>query len=173
MGGRGLKYQTNPELGPFLNKWGCFHNSILCKLEKHAKGYRFTNDDVRRVYVTAMRHGVVQEEAFDGKGKPIDGCDILDHMELYNLAAVMFGIRSRCVEYRVEKPDYHTKPNEEEILELKRNGLKGSHFVCGNGSFGVPVKARVEFDPIEGGSNCARDGWIESIRIMVIKDGIG
>jgi hypothetical protein len=168
-----LKYQTNPELGPFLNKWGCFHNSILCKLEKHAKGYRFTNDDVRRVYITAMRHGVVQEEAFDGKGKPLDGCDILDHMELYNLAAVMFGIRSRCVEYRVEKPDYHTKPNEEEILELKRNGLKGSHFVCGNGSFGVPVKARVEFDPIEGGSNCARDGWIESIRIMVIKDGIG
>lgn len=141
-------------------------------MEKHAKGYRITNDDVKRAYMTAMRHGVIQNEVFDRDGKPIDGCDILDHMEFYNLSAVLFGIRSRCLEYRWEPADYKTKPGEEEILELKRSGVKGSHFVCGNGSYGVPVKARIEFDPIEGGSNSARDGWIESVRILVIKDGV-
>lgn len=159
-------------MGPFLNKWGCFHNSILCKLEKHAGGRRFTNDEVRWIYFQGIQNRFIQEELFDSHGKPLDGCDILDQKGFYNFAAKMFGIKSRCIEYRYEPATYQTKKDEEEILELKRNGVRGSHFVCGNGSFGVPVKARIEFDPIEGGSNSARDGWVESVRIFVIKDGI-
>ena len=29
-----MKFQTNPELGPFINHWGCFFCSILEKVEK-------------------------------------------------------------------------------------------------------------------------------------------
>ena len=119
-----------------------------------------------------MQNRFIQQELFTNDGKPFDGGYVLEQKGFYNFAAQMFGIKSRCVEYRWEPASYKIKQGEEEILELKRNGVKGSHFVCGNGSFGVPLKARIEFDPIEGGSNSARDGWIESVRVFVIKDGI-
>jgi hypothetical protein len=141
-------------------------------LEKHAKGRRFSNDEVKWIYFQGMQNRFIQQELFTNDGKPLDGGYILDQKGFYNFAAQMFGIKSRCVEYRREPVSYKTKPGEEEILELKRSGVKGSHFVCGNGSFGVPLKARIEFDPIEGGSKSARDGWIESVRVFVIKDGI-
>lgn len=127
-----------------------------------------------------MRHGFVQQEEFTADGKPFDGCTILNYddqgkwdghggMGLFNTACDMFNVHARAVEYRRESKDYQPKAGEEEILELKRSGYHGSHFVSGNGNHGVPLASEIEFDPIDGGSNTARLGWIESKRILTIK----
>jgi hypothetical protein len=167
MGGRGLKYQTNESHGPFINHWGCNLCSIMQKVEKtsarYGKPFKFSNSDVGGVYLTAMRHGIVQKEVRSEDGEPLDGCTIYNGKALFNLCADMFSLPVECVEMRTEPKDYKPKPGEEEILELKRDGMKGSHFVSGNGKCGI------EFDPIEGGSKCAKAGWIESKRIYVIK----
>ena len=165
-----MKYQTNYALGLFLNTWGCFHNSILQKVEKHSPGFKFSNSDVFAIYLTAMRHGLVQQEVFDAFGKPKDGCDILDKKGLYNTATEMFGLKTKCIEYRREGPEYELKPGEEEILELARKGYGGVHFVSGNGKMTGSLYSRVEFDPIEGGSQCVNKGYVMSKRILVIKD---
>jgi len=75
----------------------------------------------------------------------------------------MFSLPVECTDIRTEGNDYEPKPCEEEILELKRKDMDGSHFVSGNGKGGI------EFDPIEGGSVTARLGWVESKRIYTIK----
>ena len=166
-----MKYQTDSGLGPFINKWGCFFCSILEKVEKHS-GYHFAYSDITGIYLTCIRHKLIQQEVFDKNGKPLDGCDILDKVGVYNTAANMLNLNTKCLSYREETKEYKLKSGEDEILELKRNGYHGSHFVSGNGNYGVPLKSEIEFDPIEGGSNCARDGWIESKRIFTIKDGV-
>ena len=162
-----MKYQTDTALGPFINAWGCFFCSILEKVEKHS-GYHFSISDITGIYLMGIRYGFIQKEVFDNEGKPKDGCDIIDKVELYNLAANICSLKTKCVGYRKESKDYKLKPGEEEILELKRNGYHGVHFVSGNGNYGVPLKSEIEYDPIEGGSRCAREGWIESKRILVI-----
>lgn len=171
-----MKYQTNPQLGPFLNHWGCHIHSILEKVEK-VSGWnvKFTNENVLTVYYLGMSKGFIQREVFDKNGIPSDGCIILatgkdtHGDEVFNIGAEILGIHYRATEYRYESADYVPKKDEEEILELKRRGYYGSHFVSGTNIVGCNWKKEIEFDPIEGGSNCARDGWIESKRILVIK----
>ena len=162
-----MKYQTNESLGPFINHWGCNFCSILEKVEvtsvRYGKPFKFSNSDVGGVYLTAMRHGIVQNEVRSEDGEPLDGCLVYNGKSLFNLCATMFDLPVECVEMRTEGKDYKPKLGEEEILELKRDGMKGSHFVSGNGKGGI------EFDPIEGGSKCAQVGWIESKRIYVVR----
>ena len=129
---------------------------------------KFTNDDVVAVYRRAMDLGYVQKEVASPSGAPADGCTVLDGLGLFNLAASYSGAKIRAKSYRHESADYEIIPTaEEEILELKRAGYTGSHFVCGNG---IAKSGRwqneIEFDPIEGGSQCARSGWIASKRII-------
>jgi hypothetical protein len=159
-------HQTDKELGPYINKWGCFLISILRLVEKNGTGYTFRAHDILKIYENAMRHELVSREVKDSDGSPKDGCTILEQRGLYNMAAEMYGFNTRCLNYYWRPADYQKQTGEDEILELKRSGVKGSHFVTGNGSFGVPVLNRIEFDPIAGGSVTARRGWIESIRIF-------
>lgn len=158
-----MKYQTNESLGPFINHWGCHICSILEKVEKLSVGigkpFKFSNSDVGAVYITAMRHGAVQQE-ITKDGKPFDGCSVLDGAGLFNIACQMFDLPIEATGYRKETNDYVCKDNEEEVLELKRAGYNGSHFVAGNKYGGI------EFDPIEGGSVCAARGWVESKRVL-------
>jgi hypothetical protein len=163
-----MKYQTNESLGPFINQWGCFLMCILEKVEIFSPGFKFSNSDVCAIYTEGMRRGYIQAEVFDEYKRPKDGCDILNQCGVFNLAAIMFNLRVRCIDYRIEKSTYIPVGNETEILELKRIGHKCSHFVSGNGNSGVNLKAELEFDPIEGGSITARDGWIETKRIFLI-----
>ena len=132
------------------------------------KPFKFSNSDVGGVYLSAMRHGLVQKEVRSEDGEPLDGCTVYNGKALFNLCADMFYLPVECVEMREEAKDYRPKPGEEEILELKRTGMTGSHFVSGNGKSG-PLAKEIEFDPIEGGSVTARLGWIESKRIYVIR----
>ena len=169
-----MKYQTNPELGPFLNHWGCHFCCILEKVEIKTN-QKFSNAEVVAIYQKAMSEGYVQKEVRDHENHPIDGCTILDGDKngagdgdkIFNLGAELKGSPIRAIGYRWESKDYVIKPNEEEILELKRVGYPGSHFVSGTG---VPHpelwQHEIEFDPIEDGSQCARHGWIESKRIL-------
>lgn len=130
---------------------------------RYGKPFKFSNSDVGGVYLTAMRHGIIQKEVRSEDGEPLDGCTVYNGKALFNLCADMFSLPVECTDMRTESKGYKPKPSEEEILELKRDGMKGSHFVSGNGRGGI------EFDPIEGGSVTARLGWIESKRIYVIK----
>jgi hypothetical protein len=168
-----MKYQTNTPLGPFINHWGCHITSILEKVEK-AGGVKFTNDDVLTVYYTGMAKGFIQREVFDSNGIPKDGCFILatgndtHGDEIFNIGAGLLGVPFRATGYRKELANYTPNPGEEELLCLKRKGYDGLHFVAGNNKSGVRLVDEIEFDPVEGGSNCARTGWIDSKRILTI-----
>lgn len=159
-------HQTDKELGPYINKWGCFLISILRLVEKNSNGYTFSARDILKIYENAMRHELVSREVADEDGSAKSGCYILKQRGLYNMAAEMYGFNTRCLNYYWRPANYQKQTGEDEILELKRDGMAGSHFVTGNGSFGVPVLNRIEFDPIAGGSVTARRGWIKSIRIF-------
>lgn len=159
-------HQTDRALGAYINKWGCFLISILRLVEKNSNGYTFSAHDILKIYENAMRHELVSREVADKDGNPKGGCYILKQRGLYNMAAEMYGLKTRCLNYYKMGAGYKKESSEDEILELKRSGMKGSHFVTGNGSFGVPVINRIDFDPIEGGSITAQRGWIESIRIF-------
>ena len=164
-----MKYQTNPELGPYINLWGCDICSILSKVEKKS-GYTWswTNDQIVEVYKKGILAKFIQEEVANPDGSPLDGCDVEDYAGFYNLAAEYAGIKSVCVEMRFEDHLYEPLANEEEILELKRANHAGSHFVAGNGNTSpTNLETELEFDPIEGGSITAAQGWIASKRILV------
>lgn len=172
-----MKYQTNKALGPFLNKWGCHIACILQKVEKACGGSKkFTNEDVVTIYKRGIAEGHIQKEEFNPDGTAKIGCLVLDKDGsgasdgefLFNFGAELLGVSVRAKSYRREKADYVPKQGEEEILELKRHGYNGSHFVSGTNIVGSNWKKEIEFDPIEGGSNCARDGWIESKRILTL-----
>ena len=172
MGRRRMKYQTNPPLGKFVNKWGCLFCSVLQKVEKsslrHGKFFKFSNEDVLSVYERAKQIGIVQKEVFSEDGSPLDGCSVYNGKALFNLCAAMFNLPVFCESYRQAEAEYAPSEDEEEILELRRDGKDGSHFVSGTGIAGALPRI-IEFDPIEGGSNSARTGWVESKRILVIK----
>jgi len=170
-----MKFQTNPPLGPFINHWGCHIDSILEKVEKVCGGTKkFSNDDVLTVYYLGMAKGFIQREVFDKNGIAIDGCLVLANGddthgdEIFNLGAELLGIPFRAKGYRKEVAAYEPKAGEEEILCLKRKNYAGEHFVAGTNIVGMNWKKEIEFDPIEGGSNCARDGWIDSKRILTV-----
>jgi hypothetical protein len=174
-----MKYQTNPELGQYLNHWGCYIISILEKVEKANPGFKFSNSDIDKVYITAMRHGYVSLEV-NRNGNPFDGCTVQNYtpdqkwdghgtVGIFNTACDMFGLKNRCISSRHESKNYIPISGEEEILELKRDKYKGSHFVDGNGKANVHLLDEIEFDPIEGGSQCAKLGWIDSKRILKIE----
>lgn len=163
-----MKYQTNKELGPFLNHWGCNFCSILQKVERKS-GYKFkwTNEQIVEVYKNAMHLGIVSPEVVDKDGKPFDGCIVMDGKLLFNLAAEYAGIDARAKAFRHEEWNYQPHENEEEVLELKRNGYGGSHFVSGNNVANQhPWTHEIEYDGIEGGSRCAQEGWVASKRIL-------
>jgi hypothetical protein len=164
-----MKWQTNKELGPYLNHWGCFIDSILQKVEKKS-GYQFkwTNEQIVEIYKHGISAGFIQEEIANPDGTPKDGCDVLDVVGVFNLGADFAGIADRAKSYHYAEHDYQPQDNETEILELKRDGYAGSHYVDGNDKANqTPWQNEIEFDPIEGGSNCARVGWIASKRIFV------
>lgn len=163
-----MKWQGNEPLGPYLNHWGCHIISILGKVEFRAKGaFKWTNEQIVEVYKNAVHLGYIQEEVVDKKGNPVDGCDVLHGRELFNLAAEYAGIPDRAKYYRHEEWNYQPNADEDEILELKRHGYAGSHFVDGNNKANQnPWALEIQFDPIEGGSRCAKEGWIASKRIL-------
>jgi hypothetical protein len=158
-------YQTDERLGPYLNHWGCHICSILHKVEKRNK-VTFDWTQVLAVYKDGMSRGYIQQEVQDVHGNPDDGCSVLDGKALYNLAAQYKGISELAGAYSHQESSYVPAPNDEEILELKREGYNGSHFVAGNGHTGDTMQSEIEFDPIEGGSHCARDGFINTKRII-------
>ena len=165
-----MKYQTNPELGEFLNHWGCHVVSIIGLAEKLSQYFiSLSNEQVYQVYHDGMWQGAIQKEEWN-EGIPFDGCDVLDGKAFFNIVTSTFEIPVICTEYRKESKDYVCQNDEMEILELGRDGYNGSHFVIGNGRLSDPWQDEIEFDPIEGGSNCARLGYIKSKRILKYHD---
>lgn len=168
-----MKFQTNEELGPFINLWGCFFCSILEKVEK-STGWtqHFSNENVVGIYVESMRRGWITKEEWNGT-IPKDGCFVLNAPAVYNYAAQALESHLRCKGYRKTDKLYIPRAGEEEILELGRTGYNGSHFVDGTGAAHVPDwNKEIEFDPVEGGSQCAKVGFIKSKRILTVEVGI-
>jgi len=165
-----MKFQTNPELGLFINHWGCFFCSILEKVEKSTGWQKhFSNANVVGIYTVCMNMGWITKEEWDGS-TPKDGCFVLDALAVYNYAAEQFGSVWRCTKYRKMDKLYLPYAGEEELLELGRNGYNGSHFVAGTGVIHSPDwRDEIEFDPIEGGSQCAKVGFIKSKRILTVE----
>ena len=135
---------------------------------RYGRPFKFSNSDVGGVYLTAMRHGIVQKEVRTEDGELLDGCTVYNGKALFNLCAEMFSLPVECTDVRTEAKDYKPKSGEEEILRLERKNMEGAHFVSGNGRVGLLAK-EIEFDPIEDGSRCAKEGWIESKRIYTIR----
>lgn len=165
-----MKFQTNPELGPFINHWGCFFMSDLEKVEK-STGWtkRFSNENVVGIYVYSMNAGWITKEEWKN-GKPFNGCFVLDAPAIYNYAAEQLGSKWRCTGYRKADKLYIPCAGEEELLELGRDGYNGSHFVAGTGVAHAPRwQGEIEFDPIENGSQCAKLGFIKSKRILTVE----
>jgi len=176
-----MKWQTNDPLGPFINNWGCFFHSDLEKVEKTLNWqHRFTNEQILEIYHYGMSHTFryadgttkpwISPEVYSGGGIPLDGCFIWNAPGIFNIGAEMLGSKARCAKYSgCISAKYLPKRNEEELLCLERHGYDGSHFVAGTNKPGIPWQNEIEFDPIEGGSNCARLGWIDSKRILTIE----
>jgi len=175
-----MKFQTNEELGLFINHWGCFFCSILEKVEKSTGWTRhFTNENIVGIYVYCMKQTSlykgnntikpwISAEKWEN-GKPSDGCFVWDTMSVYNYAAEQLETVWRCTGYRKVDKLYIPCASEEEILELGRNRYKGSHFVAGTNKICHPWKNEIEFDPIEDGSQCAKTGFIKSKRILTVE----
>jgi hypothetical protein len=169
-----MKYQTNKELGPFFNAWGCNIDAHLEKIEKVSKwNYSWSNEGILNVYHESMDKGFVQKEKYDCTGDLLDGCTVLNGIGLFNLAADYAGLNYRCVAYKVETPDYVCKHGEEEILKCQytakdENKTVHTHFMDGLGSNLNPWNKDIEFDPIEGGSNTAKYGHIVEKHILTI-----
>jgi hypothetical protein len=175
-----MKWQTNEPLGPFINEWGCFLHFLLEKVEKSTGWTKhFSNEDIVNLYVACMRKTFVYKDGTTKpwispevwkNGKPADGCFVWNAKGVYNAAAEFLGSDYRCVKYVGWKnKNYIPQKNEEEGLCLKRQGYSGVHFVAGTGIASIPWQKEIEFDPVEGGSLCAKYGWIDSKRILVIK----
>lgn len=165
-----MKYQTNPELGPFINHWGCLFCSILEKAEKSIDWERkFSNADVVEVYKKCISLGFISKEVTNDNGVPIGGCWVINAPEVFNTAVEKLGGVMKCTGYRKVESSYVPKLHEEEILCLARKGYGGNHFVSGNGKVFSSLKDEIEFDPWEGGSRCAREGYIDSKRILIIQ----
>ena len=163
-----MKYQTNPELGPFINAWGCHICCILEKVEKvSGYAYSFTNEAILEVYRQGMADGFIQKEIKDDAGNPVDGCDVLDGVGFFNLAAQYAGIPHRLKSYMHVGVDFCKLEVEEEILKCAYPGHAGFHFMSGNGIKSNPWQGEIEFDPIEGGSHTAKFGDIIEKRILV------
>jgi hypothetical protein len=175
-----MKWQTNPELGIFINHWGCFFCCILEKVEKSIGWTKhFSNENVVGIYVACMnktftyKDGTtkpwISAEVWEN-GKPVDGCFVWNAEGVYNYAAEFLGSKFRCTKYsgRVSEK-YMPKIGEEELLCLMRKEYDGMHFVDGTGKECIPWNGEIEFDPIEGGSKCAQLGWIDSKRILTIE----
>lgn len=170
-------YQTNPKLGLYLNRWGCYFCSILQKVEKHS-GVKLTEYQALTIYTKAMAAGAVSLEVHDDpstKADETDGVTILQPAVVFNIAAAEVGSKCRCRGARKEPAEVLPGPGETEILELRRHDKPGQHFVSGTGAKpkpGRPWQDEIEFDPIEGGSNSAKVGYIASKRILTIQGGI-
>lgn len=162
-----MKWQTNGPLGPYINHWGCHFCSILQKVEKMSKGaFKWTNEQIVEIQKNAIHLEFLTPD-IEKDGKPFDGCTVLYGDKIFNIAAEYAGIEVRAKGYRHEEWNYQPNANEEEILELKRDGYAGSHFVSGNNVANQkPWTKEIEYDGIEGGSRCAQEGWIASKRIM-------
>lgn len=156
-----MKYQTDKELGPFINKWGCFFISILYHVEKQT-GKEFSCDEILAIYREAIVRGYVQKELADAQGRPLDGCDVYDPKSVFLLAG------GYCKGFYKAPRDFVPASNEVEILCLARADHKGFHFVAGNKNTKTGKLAdEIAFDPIKGGSLTAKLGWIDSKRVLI------
>lgn len=164
-------YQTDPSLGPYINKWGCDLMSIAY-LASVQSGKPLTTESVLRAYQVGMKLGYIQKEEAAPDGSPVDGCDIYNYPEVFKL----FG--GNCKAFKFETATYQPASNELEILKCKRDGVKGVHFMAGNGKANsTPWQAEIAFDPIEyhvddngvktPGSWTQGDGWIVDKRILI------
>jgi len=81
-----VKIPNKSRTWPLLEPLGMSFCCILEKVEQKT-GLKFSNAEVVAVYQQAMHIGIVQKEVFDHEGHPIDGCDILNGVAVFNLAA--------------------------------------------------------------------------------------
>jgi hypothetical protein len=164
-----MKWQNQPQFSLYIQHWYCNVFSHLEKVEKRSGWkYSWTNDGINDISQKAIDAGFVQKNIANLDGTPKDGGDVLNYVGLFNLAAEYAGISDRAVSMHFSEHDYQPLPNEEEILELKRDGYAGSHFTAGNNVANqTPWNKEIEFDSIMGGSQCAKLGWIASKRILV------
>ena len=163
-----MKFQDDPQLGPYINAWGCDFCSLLALVEVKSNG-TFTWDypGILEVYKQGMDHGYVQKEVQNPDGSPADGCTILDFTSFFALASQYAKVLVVCGGEFYAEHDYQPTGNDAEILELKRDGHAGSHFTLGNGKANqTPWQNEIAFDPIRGGSQTAKLGWIASKRIL-------
>lgn len=172
-----MLYQTNPKFGLYLNRWGCYFFSLLQKVTCHG-GVEISEAQALTIYTKSMTAGAISLEIHDDpttKQDETDGVTILQPAVVFNIAASEVGAQCRCRGVRKEPADVLPGPGEDEILELRKHDRPGQHFVAGTGvnpKPGRPWQDEIEFDPIEGGSNSAKIGYIASKRIMTIQGGI-
>ncbi len=153
-----VPYQTSPELGVFINKWGCNFMSI-CYLAAVFIKKSIPVAEVLRVYQVSMKLGYLQKEVIGPTGQPEDGCEVHNYIEIFRL----FG--GKCKAFKSEGMSYVPREGELEILRCRRAGHAGYHFMAGNG---VPDQTRwqneIAFDPIEShfdGTNTIHGSWTQ------------
>jgi len=163
-----MKFQDDVNLGPYINLWGCDFCSILRLVEVKSSGtFEWDYPGILEVYRQGMDQNYVQKEVANPDGTPKDGCSVYDFGSLFNMASEYAKVLAVCGGEFYAEHDYQITGNDAEILELKRDGHAGSHFVLGNGKINLVVwQSEIAFDPITGGSQTARLGWIASKRIM-------
>jgi hypothetical protein len=145
--------QSEKDLGPYVNKYGCYMMSILFHAMM-ARRKPMTASEVIAIYVSAKASGLIGPEKADKDGHPIDGCYVNDPAMLYHVAGGGHVL--------IKKVDglYQCKADEREILAWFNARTNFTHFTAGNGS-GVCV-----YDPL-GQSITRSEGVIISKRILV------
>jgi hypothetical protein len=146
--------QTEKELGAFINEWGCYLCSLLAVAEEQRKK-TFEAHEVMSIYLAAMHVGIVSREVWDDKGKPADGCTILDPDALLRLAGGKGTVR------KVDGSGYQASSGESQVLCFHNPRTGFYHFVVGDG------KGKVKWDPLEN-SVTVREGHVVNQRIIKI-----
>ena len=140
-----MVYQTDTPLGNVINHFGCYFCSILYFIEKFV-GIQMTDDSVLQIYNSCVANGIIGNECF-----------INDSDKLMNFVAPGFAVSKGK-----QDPTYQLQQNEFEVLCMYNPKTDFTHFIAGDGN------GNVEFDPIQGGSRTAREGYVKSLRIFSI-----
>ena len=154
-------YQTDPRLGRYYNKYGCLFTSIAYARE-YLGGPDWTPNELRAKWEYCIARGFISGDMNkDGDMDDDDELVIQDH----NNVCSILGVPLSYI------PGHHN-PNvviEKDMYAIGAFRNPRTNFV----HFAVIDRnKKVIFDPIEGGSRTVREGYLKSMRLYSVMEGV-
>lgn len=151
--------QTDRRFSPIIQDFGCYFMCILYIVEKYYLKRDMTISEIQDIYMQGVaKHDIDPEEWYDDR--TVDGCYIRYPVLFIQLVLDYFNLPFDVISCNISTIAHKDCFN---ILYLVR-GEGVHHFVVGTSM------SDIEWDPWDGGSRCAKEGRIESVRCIHIGD---